>query len=364
MKKLFLSLLILVSSQASANMASPYIDGTLMGSPFVSKYVDIIHEKIEIKPDSSFETASFNIEYQIHVNKTGLQIPLLFYAFDYDYKRGFKVWLDEKEIELQELPLHLEKFDGSSFSDFDYLFDLNNKKKPIELYEHPYQNFTVKIDDLKYFTIDLSEGQHSIRVEFTAQNWVNREDWVKEVSFRYALSPAKYWKSFGSLEISLDASSFGKKLSTNLGSPNTGDLFTKASWTFNELPNEVFYITHKPEINPTAQQLIDFTPANIAYTLGGILVLIHLILVYFYRKSHPQKRYSWVAIVGSLLIPFICLWINMDSYRIIDNYIGHMASRYHGYTFLILLGYPVIMPIYWLVVWLFDKLIKHRHKTG
>lgn len=50
----------------------------------------------------------------------------------------------------------------------------------------------------------------------------------------------------------------------------------------------------------------------------------------------------------------------MFSYDLIDRAIGEEAGNYHGYTFLILLLYPLLLAIYGTIMWLADKSIKGR----
>jgi hypothetical protein len=50
----------------------------------------------------------------------------------------------------------------------------------------------------------------------------------------------------------------------------------------------------------------------------------------------------------------------MISYELIDYSIGEEAGNYHGYTFLVIILYPLLLPIYWVIMWLADKTIKGR----
>ena len=65
-------------------------------------------------------------------------------------------------------------------------------------------------------------------------------------------------------------------------------------------------------------------------------------------------------IAGSLLIPLAILIFYIGAYDIIDDLIGEDAGRYHGYTFLAIALYPLILPVYFFVMWLVDKQIKLR----
>ena len=343
-------------------MASPIDEGSMASSPFINRNVDIIKEKLLIIPGTNFETTQFFIEYHIQAKKAGTQIPLLFYA--YEFEEGFKVWVDDVEILLNPVPDRYQKLEGTPFDGFSHFFDSGDAgdTNNIDLDSNSKPRFIATIDDLKFFEIDLTKGIHVIRVEYVAGRWTDHSDWVNEYSFRYALSPAKYWKSFGSLEITLDASNFRNKLSTNLGTPTKGTLLSQASWTFTEIPVDVLRITYQPEIPSAAKTLIAISPMGLTIILGVILILIHLILIWLYRRKNPGRKFSWVVIAGSLIIPLITLIGYMVSFGIIDSIIGRDAGHYHGYTFMILIFYPIILPVYWTAMWLVDRLMKRRNQ--
>ena len=360
MKQPLTIILFLIGRLCFANMASPIHEGTWTARPFISQYVDILKENILIVPDDKFETAQFKIEYHIKADRSGVQIPLLFYASE--FKENFKIWIDDREIKLKQVPETYKKLEGTPFNDFAYFFDTKNRSetKRVLIEDSPSGGFYVSIDDLKFFETDLTEGNHIIRVEYVANKWIDRSDWVKEYSFRYALSPAKYWKSFGRLEITIDASRFDGNITTNIGAPTTGDLHSNGIWTFTSIPTEVLQISYTPCITPTAHTLLKISPTGLTLLLSIILILLHFISIRIYRKANPNKRFSWTMIVGSVIVPFLALFGYMYTFDIIDTAIGQEASRYHGYTFLIILLYPILLPMYWTIMWLVDKTIKGR----
>jgi len=65
-----------------------------------------------------------------------------------------------------------------------------------------------------------------------------------------------------------------------------------------------------------------------------------------------------MVILGSLVVPLLILFFHMLSYFIIDWSIGEEASRRHGYTFLILFLYPLLLPVYWFIMWWIDRSMK------
>lgn len=357
-------LITFITLTSWANMASPILEGTWTATPFINQYVDITKEKILIIPDDQFETAQFKIEYHIKANKSGNQIPLLFYASE--FRENFRIWVDDIEIELTQVPDSYKKLEGTPFNDFGYLFETNewSEAKHVRIDVSSSSGINVSIDNLKFFEIDLTEGTHIIRVEYIAEAWIDHSNWVKEYSFRYALSPAKYWKSFGDLEITLYASSFDKALTSNLGVPATGDLQSKCFWTFSSIPTEVLQISFKPTISSTANTLIRISPTGLTLLLALILTVLHFISIQLYRKTNPDKQFSWIMIAGSIIVPFLILLGYIYTFNLIDAVIGQEASKDHGYTILFMVLYPILLPIYWSIMWLIDRILTRKRKKS
>ena len=355
MKYLVVILGLCFASSSWGNMASPIYGGTWGASPFISARVDVIEERIDITLNKSFTEAHYEIEYHLLATDSGQQIPLLFYAFD--YKNYFKIWVDDVPVTIQKLPSEYEAFDGKQFSQFDYLFAGKEgyAKDHLLLEEDARGGFYLDANDLKFFEIDLTQGEHVVRVSYDAEPYVSRADWVRETGFRYALSPAKHWKSFGKLTITVDASAWTKDFQTNLNEITSERFKGTQTWEFDQLPIEVFKLTYVPEISPTAKRLIAISPFGLALIFTIVVLIAHLFAARKYRRRNPTKKYSWVVIVGGILVPLICLVAYILSFSLIDAAIGEDASRFHGYTFLVLFTYPVIFPIYWLVIYLLDK---------
>ncbi len=333
-----------------------------MAAPFPSRHVDILRETMRIIPDERFETARFAVEYHVVAEKAGAQIPLLFYAAD--YQEGFRITVDGEAISLREVPVAYQEMEGNPFADFDYLFAPGSGQESVQvaINDSPLEGFSVVLDDLKFFSADLSEGEHVIRVEYLASRWVDHSDWVDRYSFRYALSPAQYWKSFGALEITLDASAFPGAITTNLGAPATGDLQSKAVWQFSSLPVQVLRIDYQPAMPPIARALLAISPLGLTIFASILLLLLHLLAMRAFRRAHPDKRFSWVMIAGSLVVPLLVLSVYIFSFSLIDLAIGPAASRNHGYTFLSLGFYPLLLLVYWPAVWLVDRTMVRRER--
>ncbi|MBN2572348.1 MAG: hypothetical protein JXA68_09495 [Ignavibacteriales bacterium] len=361
MKKLIIFLIIFLNLQIIANMSSPIEPGSFGSLPFISEYIDILSERLIIVPDEKFETALFQVEYQIKVNRNGTKIPLLFYAID--FQGDFKIWVDDKIVDVKSIPERYNTLDGTIFKDFSYVFDDPTTKttRNIAIDDTLDGNYQIYLTDLKYFEVDLSEGVHIIRVEYIAKRWTDNSGWIKKHSFRYALEPAKYWKSFGSLEIILDASKCKLNLSSNFGNPQEGGYNSIAVWKFEKLPSDVIEIIYHPEINSTAKTLIEIGPTMLTILLGLILIIIHLLILKMYKNENKNKnKRNTIVIIGSIFIPLITLLGFIFYYNIVDAFIGIEATERHGYVFMIILLYPLIFPVYWIIAKLIDKLILKR----
>lgn len=356
-----LSLVIFLLAQlCMANMASPIWKGTFSSSAFCSRDIDILKEKIHITIDKDFKTAAFVIEYYVRNDLVeGFQIPLLFHAKD--YLGDFKVWVDNQDAFVGDVPSEYKTNPSAPFEKFsDSFSSLNDAEETVTIYWEKGAGSIYNINELKYFDFDLSRGESIIRVEYTASVWTDISKWVTEYSFRYSLSPAKHWKSFGSLEIIVDGSAFASPLTSSLGQPPSGSLNSVAVWNFSTLPADFFEITFVPTISAIAKILITLGPISLTIILALLFALLHYWGINKFRKSKPANKYSWVVITGSLIIPLLILIGFVLLFELIDMAIGSVAGRYHGYIFLVIIFYPVLLPVYWIIMWLIDRRIKSK----
>ncbi|MFM2386636.1 MAG: hypothetical protein RL660_1393 [Bacteroidota bacterium] len=352
LKTQLILLFLLFVQVAQANMSSPIWEGTMTGSAFTSKNIDILSEFILIKIGKDYKTAKFTVEYTIQSPLTGRQIPLLFCAKD--YKDSFFVWVDNNRVTIQEIPKKYSHYDNSTFSGFSGLTD------EVTIYWSKNPGFTYKLHDLKYFETDIAKGVHTVRVEYVANVWTDISDWIKKYSFRYSLTPAKFWKSFGNLTVALEQEGTIRQLSTNIGEPIEKTFQAKNSWKFTKLPDEYIEFSYAPKADNLTKALIAIQPFGLSIIAGVLLFVLHLFLSFRYRRQFVNKKYSPVVIIGSLLIPFLILLSYIYSYDFIDNVIGEEAGRYHGYISLAILFYPLLLALYWTIVWLLDRHQKRK----
>ncbi len=349
-------LLLVLGQMVQANMSSPIRHGTMTSSAFTSKDIHILSEFIHITIDKDFKTAKFVVEYTVQSEVAGRQIPLLFYA--QDYKDSFYVWVNQQPVAIQAIPSEYTHFNNSPFSGFSRLTENEGEPRTsdeVTIYWQESTGYVYPIYELKYFETDLPEGVHKVRVEYTANAWIDVSGWIKSHSFRYSLTPAKFWKSFGRLDIVVEQEGTVKTLTTNLGEPKEQSFQKQNSWTFQSLPGEYLEFSYTPEISPLAQALIAISPFGLACMAGGICLILHLLLINLYRKNNIHSRFSPVVIAGSILIPFLVLLCYILSFSLIDRIIGENAGNHHGYVFLVMLFYPILLPVYWTLMWLFDR---------
>ena len=198
LKIILLLFLIVTGLFCKANMGSPVTDGTKAATAYTSKDIDILSETIHITIDKAFTRARYVVEYTLQSDKVGKQIPLLFFA--QDYEDGFMVWLDGQPVPIQHIPAAYTQLKYSPFAAFDTItkyIDPTTQKDHVAVYWYKNTGYSYPLNDLKYFEAAIDKGVHKVRVAYTAKVWKDVGNWINEYSFRYSLTPAEFWRSFG-----------------------------------------------------------------------------------------------------------------------------------------------------------------------
>ncbi|MFZ9847742.1 MAG: hypothetical protein ACO3EE_06265 [Flavobacteriales bacterium] len=283
-------------------MASPIYEGSCVSAPFINQHINIIHENIFITPKPNL-IAFYKIEYQIESLEDGIDIPFIFYAMDYSgeiniLKDGVKIQVDSV-------------VDVGNKQDFEYAIDAGDAPSNYINFSFAFRDnegLYASDKDLKFFTTNLPKGKHVIVVEYNSTVWLDLSDWVKEYSFRYSLSPAKKWKSFGTLDVYVDCTEFGEEFISNLESGLVKDDNVKplvSHYHFNKIPADFISLTWTPDVNFFADALVFVGPFGLMILLLIGVIVYHIILIRKYRKNNLKKRFSVVVIVGSLIVPLI-----------------------------------------------------------
>jgi hypothetical protein len=350
--------IFLIAPSLIANMASPVLEGSYSGSPFVSRYVDILHENLRIQLDAEFSAATFAITYHIRAARSGQQIPFLFYASE--YIDSFAVAIDGRALEVENFSNIVELPPRQSFRAFERIFGIDSSAIDTLAMasEITYGDMVAQLRDMMYFETDINAGDHYITIHYRASPWKDMQTAIAKKRFRYVLSPAKFWRSFGRITIVLDASAFSQPIRTNLGNPAKGNINTIAEWTFNDLPTDVVEINFIPEVSPLARFLVWVGPGKIAAVTALLLIALHVWFIQRFRRKYPENNYSKVVIFGGIILPLIALAAWVEYHFLIDWVIGEHASGMHPYVTFIYAFYPFVMPVYWLLSWLLDRVFR------
>jgi hypothetical protein len=213
----------------------------------------------------------------------------------------------------------------------------------------------IPLEALRYFEVNLDPGSHHIHVEYTSSVWEDRSDWVKRYNFFYSLEPARYWKSFGSLEVEVSQTGAPLPLHYSLGPPHRQPAPVVAQWSFTQLPADVLEISYHPPLPRLAGWLIKLSPSGLALGMFVLLAIGHGTAIIHRRRRSVQEKISGVALMGSFVVPLFGLVMYVASFYLIDFLIGpHASARHQGYPFLGLLLYPIIMPAYGGVMLILD----------
>lgn len=277
-----------------ANMASPEFELLSGVSTISSRQIDILHEDLKITLDPFFNHVFFNVHYRIRADKAGKQIPLLFVAES--YKSNFTVEVDGKPVEVLRIP--------EAFYKSDRLMDYNHPKievKPDEVYiDWPEFQKVYEKKNIQYFEVDLAQGEHSIVIRYEAgtisdEFYGDYDIVMTETSIKYLLAPAKLWKSFGGLNLTIDATDFFKENAEALIYSDFGNLSAKVPvkhWEFDSIPKDYFYVSYrpKPESYDFKYFMGYYKPAIIIYGTGMILLLVIIYGIYRYKKKRESQK--------------------------------------------------------------------------
>ena len=323
-------------------MAKPEIQGSYQEEGYSAANIDIIHEDLRIKL-LDINRAHFSVEYTIQSSNPGFSMPLMFDGM-MNGLDDFKVWMDGAEVRVLDSP--------SLYND-DYLALWKDSLRT---------NFGIDyiplIDQFRYFIVDMAPGVHSIKVEYVAQATINQWRMVNTYTFLYNLEPARSWKSFNQLDLTIDASGISGVTDMMLDGKMI-QLDSLKTWSFNSLPQTGIVITCTPRISSFAQCLID-NDGVFLFVVFVLIALLHVWCMWLYRKRNPKRKFSLAMFWGSWITVFLMCVFYMYHFSITDFFIGEHASERHGYVFLIFLVYPFFLMFYLVMAFALDQLMKKK----
>lgn len=347
-------LLCLTSVNVFANMASPIFEGTKSANVITSNKVEVLNESIFIRSDKQFLTADFKVVYRIRSEHSG-SLPLVFVALD--YLGDFTVKLDGKVltfVRLTDTSNLLKKLNVN-----DTLMDKEGQVH-VRMFQSHEEVFSLR--DLLYFEPYIGIGEHEIEVNYQAKHWENMGGEIVQSEFRYSLTPAKYWKSFGHLSVVYDNSEFNQPVIWNLDGQKTSMQQKVLKSEFNQLPAEFIVVTYVPVLK--FGEYISVSTANKLSLL--IFVALFGFLIFLSRKMMKKGRH-WrllLLLLGFLSLPVLVLFIREG---FLDFGLGsdhHIVSYLRDYgTFMVFpFLYLVYLVLLIVLLGVMYPLIKKPHK--
>lgn len=362
-KRTLFSLITLVCGSAQAMHYNPNLQGAMAARPFLAENIQVLSENLIITIDPGFEYASFDQSFQIKTFDSGNQIPFLLYTGD--LLDSLTVYVDGQKVVVKEIN-EVDNIRKSRFVGFAYQFEnepnLEDSISWVEIMGAENRIESIPAERMSFFEANLSEGNHTIRITFSAPKAFKGDDWVGHSSFSYSLSPSQYWKSFGSLNLTIDASGFDSPITTNLRKPESGSLSGRAKWSLTSMETEVVSIDFTPEIKGTAQTLIAIGPFWMAQILGFFLVLTHLYFMYRWKRMHSKYRFSWYWLVGVVLTPLLYFGGWELCYEWIEYLLGDLSTGYRGDGAFLLFLAIIVTPLYMGFTALVDYIMESKVK--
>ena len=312
-------------------MASPNVYGYTPSVGLQSKDVDIEQEDLTITLSDSVTYANYTVRYHIKSDKEEGQLILIFDPAE-PFTR-FEVFLDGKAVNL--IPIQNDSIPADTL-----IYGSNNRT---DIYH-------------QQFSLDINKGQHTIDVSYVGQPSEYLGNWVTEYTHTYNLKPAKSWKSFGKLNLIIDASSLKDHVSVNIQDSVYQIQGKTKTWQFDSVPQNLIEIRFLPKGDLSFM----IYPEAIFIVVFVILFVLNLWWLIRWRQLHLSKKYTLPAILGSLIVPALSIAAYMCSYPLIDCLIGKYAASFHGYVFLVIFTYPFFAIFYFIVMWVIDHFYKRQ----
>lgn len=329
MKKIFF--LLLFPLLMFGNMAKPWMDGSqhsvLYGVGNASVKSEIIDIRLVKESVDEIFFAKYSIKYRIY-SPQKQTLPLLFIAINLNDEKEVKVNGVSKTTEL----LNIEKK--------KYPFIQKNESGFFVKY-HQSDKVPVNPNDLLYFSADLVEGENIIEVTYNADLEYNTYGFIQNYKLEYSLYPSKFWKSFGQIEVNLILDDGVEFKDSNLGSEKKeGNIY---QWKISPQNHENIAITVSEKTSFISKILLLLDPFGIALIALVGMFLIHLKLI-----KRSSKKY--ILVVGIILVPILFYVIYFLSFDLIDFSLGKSYTK-HGYVFLYVVTYPLLLLFYWILMW-------------
>ncbi|RZJ73197.1 hypothetical protein [Flavobacterium sp.] len=307
----FTAIAILSALFSFANMAKPWVDGSKHSGLFTSTEAQVKHEKIDIELISKNDVffGKYRVVYDIFVAKD-IAMPLQFIGLELHGNPTVSV--NGKIVETTIPPVTF-----ASVSEYD--------------------RQTHEAKDEFRFDADLKSGRNQIVVSYQVNIEYGLTSLEREYTLRYAIYPAKYWKSFGPIEIQLKASPEFEFTKANIGQPKFDGKFH--TWKIKASDVDELEISFVRRKSVLGKLLIFLEPggiASVAFILFGFLNVRLL-------RKYPKKA-KQIVWTGIFVAPTLFYLVFEKAYFWIDSALQQWQN--HGYTFFYWIFWPLLALLY------------------
>ncbi len=184
----------------------------------------------------------------------------------------------------------------------------------------------------------------------------NRYGFVKQYSLSYSLYPSKFWKSFGSINIELEADDAIAIYASNIGNPVEKD--TKFKWKINQVTTTTIELIITKKISLLSEILLFLHPFGISFSAFIFLFILHYKSI-IKKYKFKNNNYKFSLSIGNFIIPILFYVLFFMSYTLIDFSLGQSNSK-HGYVFLFIFTLPFFWLFYGLLMLIIDRKLKAK----
>jgi hypothetical protein len=360
MRKLLFLVLMGVGLVGKGMYMSPDYDASFTGIPILNNNVHVFNQVLTFKPDENFVSGKFTLESDFEVTSDSVNIPFLFYVFEggnspkFQPSNSILIWIDGKLMNNMTVADYEKNRDSILWTNFQVEIDNNNSKyRSISL--DPYGMF---FDELLLFDSLIGKGYHHLKLEYLATSAAEFDRWLINRAFEFNLE--HYIKrETDEFVFKLDGSDCKKEMSFNFLGHDVQTSGEIKSWKIKTFSNKKLTVNYNPELGKFSAFLVALDPNLILILIFALLLYIHISWIIKYRKINFHKRFSVVAWLGSWLCPIIVAFLYVFYIDFVDFTIGDDAAENH-HALLIIIFYPFVMPVYWLVISAID--IRYRDK--
>lgn len=338
---------------AYANMASPTrFDEPAWSALEVvpSQQLQVLHESIVAHVAPDLRRARFVVQYQIDNQHAEALLPLRFYYYQGGQGTAdFEVWVDEKKV----------AFTPASDSAFDATPDITTAS---DVLPAATVDMALQTQD---FSVVLPQGVHVVKVAYWAYAGMHGGGDFKQAEFAYDLRPSLQWQSFGMVDIQVLLPQADLALNAEWA-PTTK---TPTLWAWQVQPSaEISEFVFRLDYPVMWWQRVLVAIAPWLWVVCLLLPLPFLCR-HLRRLQRAGRKRAWVVTLWTAVVALPLLVLAMYAVLVpllLQWGLGAVLSPSYGDAWvymgmaLLVLGYPVAILVYTLVLLAFGRIAPPR----